>query len=174
MKHLRISIILSLFVASVFLSSQGRHLLNSWAEETAARQHTMLFLHALDFFANGGGPLGPRENYFAWAAAKRLEEPRSWLSHVLFPKALAYQPLGYWEGPEKRWHHPALLPKQRDKIQPAPDSNPASRGVFSLYNPQIPHHRGSNFAFSGYDFYTLSQNRGSDFVHPSEKIYLAI
>ena len=102
------------FITVALLAMVGsfvQHRVNCWAENGGqVRRDFVLSLQLSDFLLTGGGPLGPKENYFAWRYTKALDERRPWYSHVLFPRCLVYQPLGYWIGPEEDWHHPLLTP----------------------------------------------------------------
>jgi len=87
------------------------HQINSWAEGSETGKKVVLTLQLMDFMMAGGGPLGPVENYFAWAYTRDLLDNESNRLDIRLTQAMTFQPLAYWVIPTEEWHHPGLVPK---------------------------------------------------------------
>ncbi|MCA9355386.1 hypothetical protein KC865_02435 [Candidatus Kaiserbacteria bacterium] len=70
----------------VFGGNLIKHEMNSWAEQSETRSEIMLAFHAMEFISNGGGQLGPRENYFAWVYTTMLTQPRPWWHQLMLAR----------------------------------------------------------------------------------------
>lgn len=101
-KYIRSAILTVLMVVGAIVSHVG----NRYSQNHPRFREAFLTLQLMDFMMGGGGPLGPQTNYWAWSYTRRLQEPRPWWHHALFPESLTYQPFGYWVYPSEEWPYP--------------------------------------------------------------------